>query len=124
MSLVSARTVGGVTPPNICYYTATAETAEITRNRAAIAKKIKPALDCAIRWSPYISPLLLAAGATIPPDADNAYLRKVAAAGGFPAYEKAHRMRLTATCARVVFPRLPVDAVSHVVAFAFHTGYY
>ena len=46
------------------------------------------------------------------------------AAGGFPAYEKAHRMRLTATCARVVFPRLPVDAVSHVVAFAFHVGYY
>ena len=43
---------------------------------------------------------------------------------GFPRYEKAHRTRLTATCARVVFPRLPVDAVSHVVAFAFHTGYY
>ena len=71
--------------------------------------------------------LLIANGATIPPDgadADDAYLCKVRAAGGFPAYEKAHRMRLTATCARVVFPRLPVDAVSHVVAFAFHTGYY
>ena len=68
--------------------------------------------------------MLLAAGATISPDADYAYLRKVAAAGGFKAYEKAHRMRITATCARVVFPRLPVDAVSHVVAFAFHTGYY
>ena len=54
----------------------------------------------------------------------DAYLCKVRAAGGFPAYEKAHRMRLTATCARVVSPRLPVDAVSHVVAFAFHTGYY
>ena len=56
--------------------------------------------------------LLVASGATIPPDgadADNdAYLCKVRAAGGFPAYEKAHRMRLTATCARVVFPRLPV----------------
>ncbi len=71
--------------------------------------------------------LLVANGATIPPDgadADDAYLCKVRAAGGFPAYEMAHRMRLTATCARVVFPRLPVDAVSHVVAFAFHTGYY
>ena len=71
--------------------------------------------------------LLVANGATIPPDgadADDAYLCKVRAAGGFPAYEKAHRMRLTATCARVVFPRLPVDVVSHVVAFAFHTGYY
>ena len=70
---------------------------------------------------------LVANGATIPPDgadADDAYLCKVRAAGGFPAYEKAHRTRLTATCARVVFPRLPVDVVSHVVAFAFHTGYY
>ena len=26
--------------------------------------------------------------------------------------------------ARVVFPRLPTDTVSHVVHFAFHTGYY
>ena len=69
-------------------------------------------------------PLLLAAGATIPPNTYDAYLHKVLAAGGFKAYEKAHRMRITATCARVVFPRLPVDAVSHVVAFAFHTGYY
>ena len=85
-----------------------------------------------------VYPILLAAGATIPPDANDApwksnvagfvdsdaYLVKVRAAGGFPRYEKAHRTRLTATCARVVFPRLPVDAVSHVVAFAFHTGYY
>ena len=77
--------------------------------------------------SPQSSQSLVANGATIPPDgfdADDAYLCKVRAAGGFPAYEMAHRMRLTATCARVVFPRLPVDAVSHVVAFAFHTGYY
>ena len=43
--------------------------------------------------------------------------------GGFPAYEKAHRMRLTATFA-AKFPRLPVEMVSKVVAFAFHTGYY
>ena len=70
-------------------------------------------------------PLLLAAGAGITGilRANDAYLRKVATMG-FPRYEKAHRMRLTATCARVVFPRLPVDAVSHVVTFAFHTGYY
>jgi len=81
------------------------------------------ALDCAIRWSPYISPLLLAAGATIPPDADNAYLRKVAAAGGFPTYEKAHRQALVTTFA-AKFPRLPTDVVGHVAAFAFHVGYY
>ena len=88
----------------------------------------KTALDCAIRYGPRngrrrVFPLLLAAGATIPSDTTDAYLCKVRAVG-FPAYEMAHRMRLTATCARVVFPRLPVDAVSHVVAFAFHTGYY
>ena len=70
-------------------------------------------------------PLLLAAGAGITGRlrANDAHLRKVATMG-FPRYEKAHRTRLTATCARVVFPRLPVDAVSHVVAFAFHVGYY
>ena len=67
-------------------------------------------------------PLLLSAGATIPSDTTDAYLRKVRAVG-FPAYEKAHRMRLTATFA-AKFPRLPVEMVSKVVAFAFHTGYY
>ena len=70
-----------------------------------------------------VYPLLLAAGATIPPNTNDAYLRKVRAAGGFPAYEKAHRMRLTATFA-AKFPRLPVEMVSKVVAFAFHAGYY
>ena len=68
--------------------------------------------------------MLLAAGATISPDADYAYLRKVAAAGGFKAYEKAHRQALATKFAAKAFPRLPVDAVSHVVAFAFHVGYY
>ena len=71
--------------------------------------------------------ILVANGATIPPDgpdADDAYLLKVRVAGGWAPYERAHRTRLTATFARVVFPRLPVDAVSHVVAFALHTGYY
>ena len=68
--------------------------------------------------------LLLRAGATIPSDAQHPYLLKVRAAGGFRAYEKAHRRRLAAILARVVFPRLPVDAVSHAVAFSFHTGAY
>ena len=68
--------------------------------------------------------LLLRAGAAIPADATHSYLLKVRAAGGLRAYEKAHRARLAAILARVVFPRLPVDAVSHVVAFSFHTGAY
>ena len=49
---------------------------------------------------------------------------KVASGGGFPAYEKAHRTRLAKAFARVVFPRLPIEVVSHVVVFAFHIGYY
>ena len=31
---------------------------------------------------------------------------------------------LATTLNRVAFPGLPVDVVSHVVAFSFHTGYY
>ena len=67
--------------------------------------------------------LLLRAGATMTyPDTARPYLSKVSAAGGFRAYERAHRTRLAAMLARVIFPRLPVDALSHVAAFAFHTG--
>ena len=51
------------------------------------------------------------------------YLRKVTAAGGFKAYEKAHRHTLVAWAAKC-FPRLPVEVAAQVVAFAFHTGYY
>ena len=74
-------------------------------------------------------PLVLPEGlqfgpAKLPVDTDDQYLRKVVAAGGFRNYEKAHRQALAKTFARVVFPRLPVDALSHVVAFAFHTGAY
>ena len=71
-----------------------------------------------------ISHLLLRYGAEISPAATDPYLCKVAAAGGLRAYEKAHRRALAMTLTRVVFPRLPVDVVSHVVAFSFHTGYY
>ena len=82
-------------------------------------------------------------GATIPPEADDlandqnddagylrkvsgdaAYLRKVAAAGGFPAYEKARRQELATKFAAKAFPRLPTEVAAQVVAFAFHVGYY
>ena len=56
-------------------------------------------------------------------NADDAYLRKVAAAGGFPAYEKAHRQALDALAAKA-FVRLPTEVAAHVVPFAFHVGYY
>ena len=67
--------------------------------------------------------MLLAAGATIPSETTDAYLRKVAAAGGFPAYEKAHRQALDALAAKA-FLRLPTEVAAHVVSFAFHVGYY
>ena len=69
-------------------------------------------------------PLLLAAGATIPPGADDAYLRKVAAAGGFPTYEKAHRQALATKFVAKAFPCLPTDVTAQVASFAFHVGYY
>ena len=86
-------------------------------------------LETAIKWDRYedrkrVFPVLLRAGAAIPPNVAHPYLRKVAAAGGFAAYERAHRLRLATILARVVFPRLPLEMVSHVVAFAFHTGDY
>ena len=111
-------------------------------------------LETAIKWDQYdhhenlkrVFPVLLRAGAAIPPNVAHPYLRKVAAAGGFAAYERAHRLRLATILARVVFPgppargtgprarprrarsraapRLPLEMVSHVVAFAFHTGNY
>ena len=51
------------------------------------------------------------------------YLDKVRAAGGWPAYERAHRTRLTKTFTPV-FPALPVEVVSKVVSFYAHTGDY
>ena len=51
------------------------------------------------------------------------YIPKVHAAGGWKKYEQAHRKRLTTTFAKA-FPRLPVDAISHMVDFAFHVGFY
>ena len=51
-------------------------------------------------------------------------IRKVAAAGGFPAYERSHRQALTTEFAAKAFPRLPTDVAGDVVAFAFHVGYY
>ena len=86
-------------------------------------------LETAIKWDRYedrkrVFPVLLRAGAAIPPNVAHPYLRKVAAAGGFAAYERAHRLRLATILARVVFPRLPLEMVSHVVAFGCHAGDY
>ena len=99
----------------------------LTMKAVAVAalKSLKlPALAWALRHRKRrVYPLLLAAGAAIPPHAEDAYLCKVAAAGGFPAYEKAHRQALDALAAKA-FPCLPTEVTAHVVSFAFHVGYY
>ena len=52
------------------------------------------------------------------------YLRKVyETPGGFKAYEKAHRQRLTAIFLPE-FPSLPAEIVSHIVSFSFNCGCY
>ena len=43
--------------------------------------------------------------------------------GGFKAYEKAHRQRLTATFLPK-FPSLPAEIVSHIVSYGFNCGCY
>ena len=92
----------------------------------AALKSLKlPALAWALRHRKRrVYPLLLAAGAAIPRHADDAYLRKVAAAGGYSAYEKAHRQALATKFAAKAFPCLPTDVAAQVVSFAFHVGYY
>ena len=68
---------------------------------------------------------LLRAGAALPaPDRRNAYLNKIAATpGGFPAYEREHRRRLTAVFTNK-FPQLPVEVISHIVLLWGHCGDY
>ena len=67
--------------------------------------------------------MLLRAGAALPAETDNAYIRKVIAAGGFRQYERNHLNALTATFAPH-FAHLPPEIVRLVVKYAFHVGYY
>ena len=57
------------------------------------------------------------------PDPLDRYLKKVVAAAGFTAYERAHRARLVAMLAPKL-THMPADAISHMVDFAFHVGFY
>ena len=52
------------------------------------------------------------------------YIAKVDAAGGWKKYEQAHRTRLTTTFTRVLFPRLPIAAISNIVCSWAHVGFY
>ena len=77
--------------------------------------------NCVRLW-----PILLRAGATLPQDVprfSDPYLERIRELGSFSAYEKAHRQSFVALLAPK-FPRLPVDALSHVVSFWAHVGDY
>ena len=64
---------------------------------------------------------LSATGPALP---SSAYLDKIAATpGGFPAYEREHRRRLTAVFTNK-FPMLPVEVISHIVLLWGHCGDY
>ena len=53
------------------------------------------------------------------------YVAKIAAAGSWDAYEKAHTRDLVSVFEKVFpRPRLPHEIASHVVRFCFHTGDY
>ena len=90
-------------------------------NVAALRRELRPR-NCA---------LLMRAGAVLKLDPDpelngwleqSHYLRKVyETPGGFPAYEKAHRQRLTEIFLPKL-PSLPAEIVSHIVSFGFHCG--
>ena len=97
--------------------------------KATAVKALKVLRRHALAWAlprrkRRVYPLLLVAGAAIPPDAEDAYLCKVAAAGGFPTYEKAHRQALATKFVAKAFPCLPTDVTAQVASFAFHVGYY
>ena len=73
-----------------------------------------------------VYPHLLRAGAALVPDSNHsdAYILKILATpGGFPAYEREHRRRLTAVFTNK-FPMLPVEVISHIVLLWGHCGDY
>ena len=98
----------------------------LIRNGAAVNARTsqgRTPLDYAIIYRQRLVPILLRAGAALPAYTDDAYLRKVIAAGGFRQYERNHLNALTATFAPH-FAHLPPEIVRLVVEYAFHVGDY
>ena len=52
------------------------------------------------------------------------YLRKIETAGGWKAYEKAHRTKLLATFVPKFTHLVPKELVPLIVEFSFHVGFY
>ena len=81
-------------------------------------------------------PILLRGGAIIPTESDyyedndwdarraQPYLQKIDAAGGWKAYEKAHRTKLLATFVPKFTHLVPPELVPLIVEFSFHIGFY
>ena len=80
-------------------------------------------------------PILLRAGAILPTDdcvyfsnwathRAHPYLQKIEAAGGWKAYEKAHRATLLATFVPKFTHLVPPELVPLIVEFSFHIGFY
>ena len=83
-------------------------------------------------------PILFRGGAVIPTDDNFAadvfedytrhrahpYLRKIETAGGWKAYEKAHRTKLLATFVPKFTHLVPKELVPLIVEFSFHVGFY
>ena len=87
------------------------------RGRARRLKRARSSSDSELHLE------LHRAGAALPAETDNAYIRKVIAAGGFRQYERNHLNALTATFAPH-FAHLPPEIVRLVVEYAFHVGEY
>ncbi len=93
------------------------------RHRTALGGAVLPSPPNARAYAP-----LLRAGAAILPEdlsfRNDAYLNKIAATpGGFPAYEREHRRRLTAVFTNKL-TMLPVEVISHIVHLWAHCGDY
>ena len=68
--------------------------------------------------------VLLRSGAALPAETDDAYIRKVIAAGSFQNYERAHLNAIAATFAPKFSHLLPPELVRRVAEYAFHVGDY
>ena len=66
--------------------------------------------------------MLLRAGAALPAETDDAYIRKVRAAGSFQNYERAHLNALAGIFAPKFSRLLPPEMVRRVLEFAYPVG--
>jgi len=72
----------------------------------------------------HILPILLRAGAALPAESDDAYIRKVILAGNIGRYERIHLNDLGAIFVPKFAHLLPPEMVRRVVEYAFHVGDY